>query len=154
MRIRIRNQEHGNWPKLKNKPGFLPFKSVFVPLKLRFLTYNKLWVRYSTFCEYYVWPGSGSTLVGLPGSGSALRYKSASVSGSALKPMRIHNTLIKEWQQAAKPFSFTHNRDRHRTYVPRMASVHYYHTVPTYLRVYTSFHGATYLRLSVPVCIY
>ncbi len=25
MRIQIRIQEHGNWPKFTNKPGFLPF---------------------------------------------------------------------------------------------------------------------------------
>jgi hypothetical protein len=30
-RIRIRIQEHGNLPKFKNKPGFLPFKRAVVP---------------------------------------------------------------------------------------------------------------------------
>ncbi len=30
MRIRVRIQEKGNWPKLRNKPDFQPFKMAFV----------------------------------------------------------------------------------------------------------------------------
>ncbi len=56
-------QEHGNWTKLTNKPGFLSSKQT------------------STFCDFKVWPGSGpgSALVWLLGSGFG------SGSGSVLR---------------------------------------------------------------------
>ncbi len=42
LRMRIRIQQHGNLPKFKNKPGFLPFKKAFVPSYVCFLTYYQL----------------------------------------------------------------------------------------------------------------
>jgi hypothetical protein len=36
MGKRIRIQEHGNLPKFKNKPGFLPFKRAVVPSQVCF----------------------------------------------------------------------------------------------------------------------
>ncbi len=81
--MRIRIQEHGNWLKFTNKPGFLPSKrllylcvSVFDLLPTLIIQYFSC--KNSAFCDFKVWPGSGSALVWLPGS------------GSALKTMRIH----------------------------------------------------------------
>ncbi len=45
IRIRIRNQEYGNLPKFTNKPGFLPFKKAFVPMR------------------YIFWPSTGTVLL-------------------------------------------------------------------------------------------
>jgi len=59
-----------------------------------------------TFCEFKVWPGfgSGSALIWLPVSGSALRKQAGSGSGSTLKSMRIHNTAKNLPMKVQKPF--------------------------------------------------
>ncbi len=63
--IRIRIQEHEKWPKLTNKPSFLPSKRlmylrryVFISITYRYLDKNFN----STFCALKVWPGAVSGL--------------------------------------------------------------------------------------------
>ncbi len=102
MRIQNRIQEQGYWQKCTNKPDFQPFKKalylrrhVVWPIylhKLRFLCKN------STFSDGKIWPRSGSALVCLPESGSALRWTAG--SRFALKSMRIHNT----WEKRSLPY--------------------------------------------------
>ncbi len=60
--IRIQIQEHWNWQKLANKPGFLSVNTAFVPSQLCLLTYllrDLLQVYFScknsTFCDVRVW---------------------------------------------------------------------------------------------------
>ncbi len=74
-----------SWIRILNRPKFLPFIKAFLPLLVCFLTYYLLWASFfsknSTFCDFKVWPGSGSgsahgfALVWLLGSGSALRIR-------------------------------------------------------------------------------
>ncbi len=78
--MRIRIQEHENWPKLISKPGFLPFKTAFIPSKVCFLTYYFLLSIFFVINQLFVILESdkvpdprGSALVWLPGSRFALR---------------------------------------------------------------------------------
>ncbi len=52
--MRIRIQEHGNCHKFTNKPGFLPFKKVFVSSCVCFLTYCPLKYIFHVKIELFV----------------------------------------------------------------------------------------------------
>ncbi len=48
------SQEHGNWPKLTNKPGFLPFKKAFCTFEAMFLSYCLLEVYFHVKIQLFV----------------------------------------------------------------------------------------------------
>ncbi len=110
--------KQGNRPKFTNKPELQPFKKTLY--RRRYVLWPSTYIkclRYLYFSfknpicwDVFVWPGSGSALVWLPGSvsGSALRLKSGSESSIKTNAdpqhcQRLKNVLILPTQDGADP---------------------------------------------------
>ncbi len=106
--IRIRFQEHGNWPKFTNKPGFLLSKA-FVRyqylLRHIFLTYLLLYFscKNSFFCDLKVWPGSGSGFTWIRiGLAPWIRIRNTAVRNNIISDFLEKCRKLRPWNRRLK----------------------------------------------------